>query len=385
MHAHGRGGQVIEWTMEERMDWKTWLLPLLTEDMRQALAPLELPGVTELRLRLGKPMEVVTAAGSRLLYAPNGRPMLREGQQEGLLLAFCNHARYAWEKEIQQGFITLNSGCRVGITGRIAADTGAPAMVTGFCIRILRPVVGCGEGVLPGLLAEGRLRATLLYSAPGCGKTTLLRDLIRLLSNGLCGASPHRVGVVDERFEIGGEGGMAFDLGDRTDVLSYGRGFGVGSQEPWRHRPMHRPRGHLRGAAPPGGDGEALCRPDLRAICAPGGLRPGGRSAGRGGEPTVKLLAGIALFLLCALVGEGKSRRLAKRERTLSAFCKLIREIGERQQSALVSFREGALMSPPSPEREALLELAGRKDPDLVLPEGFGERRIIRNGPDGSP
>ena len=206
--------------MEERMDWKTWLLPLLTEDMRQALSPLELPGVTELRLRLGKPMEVVTATGSRLLYAPNGRPMLREGQQEGLLLAFCNHARYAWEKEIQQGFITLNSGCRVGITGRIAADTGAPAMVTGFCIRILRPVVGCGEGVLPGLLAEGRLRATLLYSAPGCGKTTLLRDIVRLISDGRSGAAPHRVGVVDERFEIGGEGGTAFDLGDRTDVLS---------------------------------------------------------------------------------------------------------------------------------------------------------------------
>ena len=71
--------------MDEGTNWKTWLLPLLTEDMRQALAPLELPGVTELRLRLGKPMEVVTAAGSRLLYAPNGRPMLREGQQEGLL------------------------------------------------------------------------------------------------------------------------------------------------------------------------------------------------------------------------------------------------------------------------------------------------------------
>ena len=81
----------------------------------------------------------------------------------------------------------------------------------------------------------------------------------------------------------------------------------------------------------------------------------------------MKLLAGIALFLLCALVGEGKSRRLAKRERTLSAFCTLIREIGERQQSALVSFREGALMNSPSPEREALLELAGGRDPDLAL------------------
>ena len=220
MPVHGGSGQVIQWTMEDTLDWKTWLLPLLTEDMRQALTPLVLPDVQEIRLRLGKPMEVVTAAGSRLLYAPNGRPMLREGEQEQLLSAFCGHARYAWEKEIQQGFITLNSGCRVGVTGRIVADTGAPATVTGFCIRILRPVVGCGEAVLPELLDGGRLRSTLLFSSPGCGKTTLLRDIVRLISDGLSGASPHRVGVVDERFEIGGEGGAAFDLGDRTDVLS---------------------------------------------------------------------------------------------------------------------------------------------------------------------
>ena len=206
--------------MEERTDWKTWLLPLLTEDMRQALAPLSVPDVTEIRLRLGKPMEVVTGQSSRLLYAPNGRPMFREGEQDQLLAAFCDHAQYAWEKEIRQGFITLKSGCRVGIAGRIATETGAPAMVTGFCIRILRPVVGCGAGVLPELLTEGRMGSTLLFSAPGCGKTTLLRDIIRLLSDGLGGALPHRVGVVDERFEIGGEGGTVFDLGDRTDVLS---------------------------------------------------------------------------------------------------------------------------------------------------------------------
>lgn len=206
--------------MDEDMNWKTWLLPLLTEDMRQALLPLNLPGVTEIRLRLGKPMEVVAARGSRLLYAPNGRPMLREGEQEGLLDTFCRHARYAWEKEIRQGFITLNSGCRVGLSGRIVPETGAPAPVTGFCIRILRPVMGCAEPVLPALLAGGRLQSTLLFSAPGCGKTTLLRDLIRLVSDGLAGAFPHRVGVVDERFEIGGEGGAAFELGDRTDVLS---------------------------------------------------------------------------------------------------------------------------------------------------------------------
>jgi stage III sporulation protein AA len=206
--------------MDENMNWKQSLLPLLSEDMRQALTPLDLSEVTEIRLRLGRPMELVTPTASRLLYAPNGRPMLREGEQEGLLSAFCGHARYAWEKEIQQGFITLQNGCRVGITGRIASETGAPAMVTGFCIRILRPVVGCGEKLLPSLLSEGRLRATLLYSGPGAGKTTLLRDIVRLLSDGLCGAAPHRVGVVDERFEIGGQTSLAFDLGERTDVLS---------------------------------------------------------------------------------------------------------------------------------------------------------------------
>ena len=81
----------------------------------------------------------------------------------------------------------------------------------------------------------------------------------------------------------------------------------------------------------------------------------------------MKLLAGIALFLLCALVGEGRSRRLLRREQTLRAFHELIRQIGERQLTALVSFREGALTCPPSPEREALLQLAGGGEPPMSL------------------
>ena len=53
MSIHGSRGQVIQWTMEEKKDWKTWLLPLLTEDMREALLPLDLSEVKEIRLRLG--------------------------------------------------------------------------------------------------------------------------------------------------------------------------------------------------------------------------------------------------------------------------------------------------------------------------------------------
>ena len=81
----------------------------------------------------------------------------------------------------------------------------------------------------------------------------------------------------------------------------------------------------------------------------------------------MKLMAGIALFLLCALVGEGRSRRLLRREQTLLAFHELIRRIGEKQLTALVSFREGALTCPPSPEREALLQLASGGEPPVSL------------------
>ncbi len=76
----------------------------------------------------------------------------------------------------------------------------------------------------------------------------------------------------------------------------------------------------------------------------------------------MKLLAGIALFLLCALAGEGKSRRLVHREQTLLRLHELVREISERQLAALVSFREGALSCPPSYEWELLLKLAAGKE-----------------------
>lgn len=81
----------------------------------------------------------------------------------------------------------------------------------------------------------------------------------------------------------------------------------------------------------------------------------------------MKLLAGIALFLLCALAGEGKGRWLRRRAQTLLRLQELIREIGDRQLAALVSFQEGALVCPPSPERDQLLLLAKGKDTSLPL------------------
>ena len=78
-------------------------------------------------------------------------------------------------------------------------------------------------------------------------------------------------------------------------------------------------------------------------------------------------MAGLALFLLCALAGEGRARRLQRRERTLERLQGLIRDVGDRQLSGLVSFREGALRCPPSPERDLLLALLGDEAPQTTL------------------
>ena len=81
----------------------------------------------------------------------------------------------------------------------------------------------------------------------------------------------------------------------------------------------------------------------------------------------MKLMAGLALFLLCALVGEGQARRLLHRERTLGRLCELIRDIGDGQLSGLVSFQEAALRCPPSPERDQLFALARGEGPMTPL------------------
>lgn len=76
----------------------------------------------------------------------------------------------------------------------------------------------------------------------------------------------------------------------------------------------------------------------------------------------MKLLAGMALFLLCALAGEGRARRLQRRDQTLFRIFELIRDIGDRQLSGLISFQEAALRCPPSPERQLLLDLSQGRD-----------------------
>ncbi|MBR0081936.1 MAG: stage III sporulation protein AA [Clostridia bacterium] len=206
--------------------WKTDLLPLLPEPVRAVLTELtDDDPLLEIRLRAGRPMELVSERRDRLVYAPGGRPMLPEASFETLLTALCERSVYAWERELSNGFLTVRGGYRVGVAGRaIRSEEGTLryTAVNGFCIRIVRERIGAARELLPFVTEHGVLCPTLLISPPNCGKTTLLRDLIRIVSDGAEGVRPHRVCAADERFELcgGANGATAFDLGMRTDVVS---------------------------------------------------------------------------------------------------------------------------------------------------------------------
>ena len=134
------------------------------------------------------------------------------------------YSLYAYEDEIRQGYLTLPGGHRIGVTGKAVMEEGqikTLRYITSLNIRVAHEVKGCADAVLPGLYGPEGLSHTLLISPPRCGKTTLLRDLIRQISDGRPGFRGMRVGVVDERSEIGGShlGVPGLDVGLRTDIL----------------------------------------------------------------------------------------------------------------------------------------------------------------------
>jgi len=135
-----------------------------------------------------------------------------------------NYSLYAFEEEIRQGFITITGGHRVGIAGKTIIENGyvkTIKYISFINVRLSHQIKGCSDKVFRFAHKGDRLMHTLIISPPGCGKTTLLRDMIRQISNGTSDYIGQTVGVVDERSEIGAcyMGTPQNDLGIRTDVL----------------------------------------------------------------------------------------------------------------------------------------------------------------------
>lgn len=147
------------------------------------------------------------------------------GEMEQILDHICSYSRYAYEEAIGQGFLTVPGGHRIGVSGEVILGKDGQVKNMKYIrymnIRIAHEVIGAADVLMPLIHENGRLCNTLLVAPPGCGKTTMLRDLIRQISDGSRWAAGKQVGVVDERSEIAGcfMGTAGNRMGIRTDVL----------------------------------------------------------------------------------------------------------------------------------------------------------------------
>lgn len=224
----GEGGSVIEELLK--------IFPVhLRDGLRAALR--ELRGLEEIRIRVCQPI-VFWAEWREFFLSERDGALTRDGsgayrvtQQDisEMLVFISRYSMFAFEEEVRNGFITLEGGHRVGLSGQAVFGQGriqALRNISYLNIRISHEKKGCAEPFVSYLYKEEDNRQsdiynTLLVSAPGRGKTTLLRDFVRLLSDGSAGHMGLKVSVVDERSEIAGchHGVPQNDIGLRTDVL----------------------------------------------------------------------------------------------------------------------------------------------------------------------
>lgn len=205
---------------------------ILTDKLKTVLQDENLLDyLQEIRLRIDKPI---------LLYVANKEYYLNQNYclTNELNSAVCatledikeiisyisKYSLYAFEEEIKSGYITIEGGHRVGLAGKVVSEQGKVKTIRNIScinIRISHEIKGCADKVLPLLLEDNQITHTLILSPPKCGKTTLLRDIVRQISDGFSGFYGVNVGLVDERSEIAGcyRGNPQNDIGIRTDVL----------------------------------------------------------------------------------------------------------------------------------------------------------------------
>lgn len=189
--------------------------------------------IIELRLRINQPLEL-NCGGELFWLKSNGGVCSQPGQAfmvspqllKKVIGSITTGSFYALEEEISQGYLALPGGHRVGFCGRMILNSGQIKYlrnISSLNFRIAREIRGIARPLLPLLWRDGRVLKTLILSPPACGKTTLLREIIRELSSGVAQlAIPAlHIGLVDERSEISGsyQGIAQLDVGPHTDIL----------------------------------------------------------------------------------------------------------------------------------------------------------------------
>ncbi|MDD3413559.1 MAG: stage III sporulation protein AA [Lachnospiraceae bacterium] len=212
---------------------KNELCRLFPEKIRTMIdkLPIRADEVREIRFRIQNPI-FLYLDGKEVMMDKNGQVCKEINESykptkedlEEILSYISEFSIYAFEEEIKQGFLTLRGGHRVGIVGKPVIENGKIKTfqyIIGLNFRISHEIKGVASELIRHLYGSNGVRNTLIISPPGFGKTTMLRDIIRMISDGTTYGEGQTVGVVDERSEIGGSylGIPQNDLGSRTDLL----------------------------------------------------------------------------------------------------------------------------------------------------------------------
>ena len=180
--------------------------------------------IEEIRIRLNKPLRIKLSDRSCFIdesgldssaekaFIPDERCIYET------IDVITEHSLYSVEEELKNGYLTAKNGNRIGVCGKAVCDKNGIRtirIISSLNIRFAHEIKDCGKKASEYIFEKGRLCHTLIVSPPGCGKTTILRDIIRILSD----EWGFNIGVCDERSELGGNRYGRLDLGKYTDVL----------------------------------------------------------------------------------------------------------------------------------------------------------------------
>lgn len=197
------------------------ILDILPKDIYDKISNIEnLNNVQEIRLNINKPLIVIKNNKEIIL---DYKVLIND--LKVIMQKISNYSLYAFEEEIRQGYITIAGGHRVGLSGQCVMEKNKIKTIkniTFMNIRICREVKGCCKNVIKNIIKDNRVMNTLIISPPKCGKTTMLRDLAKNISDGIenINFQGKRTVIIDERSEIAAcfQGIPQMDVGIRTSV-----------------------------------------------------------------------------------------------------------------------------------------------------------------------
>lgn len=194
---------------------------ILPDSIKSVIGEENFNKVQEIRLRVNKPLMLEMEQKEREFNYN-----ISSEEIDIILKRMSNYSIYAYDEEIKRGYITVKGGHRIGICGKCIVEKEKIKTIkdiSSLNIRISKEVLGCSDSIVRYLVDKDEIVNTIIISPPKCGKTTLLRDIARNISDGIVKLSlpGKKITVIDERSELAAcyNGIPQLNLGIRTDVL----------------------------------------------------------------------------------------------------------------------------------------------------------------------